>query len=83
MPKIITEATDRRRILGVAAKLFNLRDTGENIDFSTALESVAGGKLYNVVIDTDVTGTLLLKSGNLQQRKTFIPLNKVSKWAES
>jgi len=68
---------DRRRILGVAAKLFNLRDTGENIDFSTALESVAGGKLYNVVIDTDATGTLLLKSGNLQQRKTFIPLNQV------
>merc|ERR1719403_773823 len=68
---------DRRRILGVAAKLFSLRDTGENIDFSTALETAAGGKLYNVVIDTDTTGTLLLKSGNLQQRKTFIPLNKV------
>ena len=67
---------DRRRILGVAAKLFKLRDTDDNIDFSTALETVAGGKLYNVVIDTDTTGTLLLKSGQLQQRKT-IPLNKV------
>merc|ERR550532_2904071 len=68
---------DRKRILGVAAKLFNLRDSDDNIDFSTALETVAGGKLYNVVIDTDTTGTLLLKSGNLQHRKTFIPLNKV------
>lgn len=33
---------DRRRVHGVAAKLFDIRDTGENIDFSTALETGAG-----------------------------------------
>lgn len=69
---------DRRRVHGVAAKLFEIRDTGENIDFSTALETGAGGKLYNVVVDTDDTANALLKRGNLQQRKTFIPLNKIS-----
>jgi hypothetical protein len=29
-------------VLGVAAKLFDLRETEDNIDFSTGLETAAG-----------------------------------------
>ena len=68
---------DRRRVLGVAAKLFQVRDD-HNIDFCTALEEVAGGKLYNVVVDTAVTGQALLSRGNLGRRTTFMPLNKMN-----
>lgn len=31
-----------------------------------------------MVIDTEATGKLLLKKGNLQYRTTFIPMNKIS-----
>ena len=38
----------------------------------------AGGKLYNVVVDTAVTGQALLSRGNLGRRTTFMPLNKMN-----
>lgn len=34
-------------------------------------------QLYDVVVDTDVTSKKLLQYGNLKQRTTFIPLNKI------
>lgn len=34
-------------------------------------------QLYNVVVDTEVTSKKLLQKGRLQQRTTFIPLNKI------
>ena len=34
--------------------------------------------MYYVVVDTDETVNALLERGNLQQRKTFIPLNKMT-----
>jgi structural maintenance of chromosome 2 len=40
-------------------------------------EVVAGGKLYQVVVDTEVTGKALLSKGQLQKRVTIIPLNKI------
>ncbi|KAK7930017.1 hypothetical protein WMY93_006412 [Mugilogobius chulae] len=43
-----------------------------------ALEVVAGGRLYNIVVDTEVTGKKLLEKGELQRRYTIIPLNKIS-----
>ena len=58
----------------MAAKLFSVRDER----FCQAVETAAGGKLYNVVIDTEQVGKELLKGGNLQRRCTFIPLNKIS-----
>jgi len=42
------------------------------------LEVVAGGRLYNVVVDTHDTGTKLLQNGQLKRRCTIIPLNKVA-----
>ncbi|RMB94710.1 hypothetical protein DUI87_28823 [Hirundo rustica rustica] len=43
-----------------------------------ALEAVAGGKLYNIIVDTEVTGKKLLEKGELKHRYTIIPLNKIS-----
>ena len=34
---------------------------------STALEAVAGGKLYQVVVDTEVTGKALLSKGHPEE----------------
>ena len=64
---------DRSRVKGVVAKLMQVKDPA----MSTALEVVAGGKLYQVVVDTEVTGKALLSKGQLQKRVTIIPLNKI------
>lgn len=63
-------------IKGVAAKLFSLDES--NFDSATALEISAGGKLYNVVVDNEVTGSQLLERGQLRKRVTIIPLNKIA-----
>jgi len=65
---------DRRQVKGVAAKLFRIKDEM----FCTGLETAAGGKLYNVVVDTDLVGKQILKNGQLARRATLIPLNKVA-----
>ncbi|XP_052756317.1 structural maintenance of chromosomes protein 2 [Galleria mellonella] len=65
---------DSRRVLGTICKLIEVRDPV----YCTALETAAGGRLYNVVVDTEVTSKLLLQRGNLQTRTTIIPLNKIS-----
>lgn len=41
------------------------------------LQVAAGGKLYNVVVDTETTGKQLLQHGDLRRRVTIIPLNKI------
>jgi len=64
---------DRRKVKGVAAKLFSVKDDR----FCTALETAAGGKLFNVVVDTEQVGKMLLEKGELTRRVTLIPLNKV------
>ncbi|XP_053614104.1 structural maintenance of chromosomes protein 2 [Plodia interpunctella] len=65
---------DHSRVSGTVCRLIDVRDPV----YCTALETAAGGKLYNVVVDTDVTSKLLLQRGNLQSRTTIIPLNKIS-----
>jgi structural maintenance of chromosome 2 len=67
---------DRFKVKGLVAQLFTL-DKG-HISASTALEVCAGGRLYNVVVDTEVTGTQLLQNGELKKRVTIIPLNKIT-----
>lgn len=34
--------------------------------------------MYSVATDTDVTSKMILKNGQLQQRTTMIPINKIS-----
>ncbi|XP_066460518.1 structural maintenance of chromosomes protein 2 isoform X1 [Eleutherodactylus coqui] len=65
---------DRNRVKGLVATLISVKD----VSTATALEVVAGGRLYNVVVDTEVTGKKLLEKGELKQRFTIIPLNKIS-----
>ncbi|KAJ4459087.1 putative Structural maintenance of chromosomes protein 2 [Paratrimastix pyriformis] len=45
--------------------------------YATALEVVAGGRLFQVVVDSEVTAKALLQHGSLERRVTIIPLNKI------
>ncbi|RMY62029.1 hypothetical protein D0865_00668 [Hortaea werneckii] len=67
---------DRRRVKGLVAQLFNLPT--DHSEAGTALEICAGGRLYNVVVDTAQTGTELLQNGKLRRRVTIVPLDKIS-----
>ncbi|GAV68102.1 SMC_N domain-containing protein/SMC_hinge domain-containing protein, partial [Cephalotus follicularis] len=65
---------DRSKVKGVVANLIKVKDRST----MTALEVTAGGKLFNVVVDTESTGKLLLQNGDLRRRVTIIPLNKIN-----
>lgn len=65
---------DSRRVKGVAASLFRVKDP----KYTRALSSVIGGSWRNVVTDNDETGKLLLERGNLQTRTTIIPMTKMT-----
>ncbi|KPJ17687.1 Structural maintenance of chromosomes protein 2 [Papilio machaon] len=65
---------DHGRVAGTVCRLVDVKDP----KYCTALETAAGGRLYNVVVDTEVTSKLLLERGQLQTRTTIIPLNKIS-----
>ncbi|PHH88218.1 hypothetical protein CDD83_7809 [Cordyceps sp. RAO-2017] len=72
---------DRSKVKGLVAQLFTLDK--EHTGAGTALEICAGGRLYNVVVDTEVTGTQLLQKGKLRKRVTIIPLNKIAAFRAS
>lgn len=65
---------DRSKVKGLVAKLV----TVQNPEHSTALEVVAGGRLFQVVVDEAITGKALLERGQLERRVTIIPLDKIS-----
>ncbi|XP_019869858.1 structural maintenance of chromosomes protein 2 isoform X2 [Aethina tumida] len=60
-------------VSGVVCNLFRCRESIH----TTALETVAGGRLFNVVVNDDQTSRALLQRGQLKSRTTFIPLNKI------
>ncbi|KAK8652071.1 hypothetical protein V6N13_061095 [Hibiscus sabdariffa] len=64
---------DRTKVKGVVAKLIKMKDGSA----MTALEVTAGGKLFNVVVDSQNTVKQLLQNGDLRRRVTIIPLNKI------
>ncbi|KQK11078.1 hypothetical protein BRADI_2g57967v3 [Brachypodium distachyon] len=64
---------DRSKVKGVVARLIKIKDSTT----ATALEVAAGGRLYNVVVDSETTGKQLLQNGDLKRRVTIIPLNKI------
>ncbi|KAI1824195.1 RecF/RecN/SMC N terminal domain-containing protein [Xylaria intraflava] len=72
---------DRSKVKGLVAQLFTLDK--DHTEAGTALEICAGGRLYNVVVDSEVTGTQLLQGGKLRKRVTIIPLNKISAFKAS
>ncbi|CAM1300108.1 SMC2 (predicted), partial [Pycnogonum litorale] len=65
---------DRRKVYGPVCNLFRVKDNRH----TTALEVCAGGKLHNIVVDSEETCKKLLKNGQLKRRYTFIPLSKIS-----
>jgi structural maintenance of chromosome 2 len=64
---------DRSKVKGLIAKLIHVKAS----EHATALEVVAGGKLYQVVVDEAITGKALLDRGKLERRVTIIPLDKI------
>ncbi|ANB14486.1 condensin subunit SMC2 [Sugiyamaella lignohabitans] len=63
-------------VRGLVAQLFSLDKS--KYPQATAIEVCAGGRLFNVVVDNDVTAAQLLQNGKLKRRVTIIPLNKIS-----
>ncbi|XP_035738888.1 structural maintenance of chromosomes protein 2-like isoform X2 [Vespa mandarinia] len=61
-------------VKGLACTLLTIK----NKDTAYALDVAASGKLYNVIVDTENTSKRLLQHGQLQQRVTIIPLNKIN-----
>merc|ERR1712238_547070 len=64
---------DRSKVKGLVAKLIEV----QNPIYATALEVVAGGKLYQVIVDEAITGKAILDRGKLKRRVTIIPLDKI------
>jgi len=64
---------DTSKIKGIVANLVSVKDSRDSV----ALEVVAGGRLYHVVVDEHITGKALLERGKLQRRVTIIPLDKI------
>ena len=65
---------DAARVRGPLARLVTVSDPGA----ASALEVVAGGRLFHMVVEDDVTATALLARGRLRSRVTIVPLNRVS-----
>lgn len=64
---------DRSKVKGLVARLVEVKRS----EHATALEVVAGAKLYQVVVDEAITGKALLSRGKLRRRVTIIPLDKI------
>jgi len=64
---------DRSKVKGMVAKLIHVKQPAH----ATALEVVAGGKLFQIVVDEAITGKALLSRGKLKRRVTIIPLDKI------
>lgn len=63
-------------VRGVAIQLFNLNSAHN--DKALALQVCAGGRLYNVIVDSVSAASALLERGQLKRRVTIIPLDKIS-----
>lgn len=72
---------DRSKVKGLVAQLFSIDK--RYMQAGTALEICAGGRLYNVVVDSAETGAALLQGGKLKKRVTIIPLNKIAAFRAS
>lgn len=64
---------DRKNVRGVVAKLFKLKDP----KFATALEVVAGGRLYNIVVNYAEVAKVLIDKKCIQNRVTMLPMDKI------
>ncbi|KAL9650452.1 hypothetical protein ABK040_004676 [Willaertia magna] len=60
-------------VKGLLANLFKIKDKKH----TCALEVAAGPKLYQVVVDTEITAKELIEKGNINRRVTCVPLNNI------
>ncbi|ODV89395.1 hypothetical protein CANCADRAFT_139250 [Tortispora caseinolytica NRRL Y-17796] len=67
---------NRKKVKGMIGNLFTLLE--DRSDAATALETCAGGRLFNVVTDDQETAKLLIEKGQLRRRFTFVPLTKIN-----
>jgi structural maintenance of chromosome 2 len=72
---------DRSKVKGLVAQLFTLDKN--HLRAGTALEVCAGGRLYNVVVDSSSIGSQLIQNGKLKKRVTIIPLDKIAAFRAS
>merc|ERR1711871_820770 len=64
---------NRSSVKGLVANLINVPEPVHAL----ALEVAAGGKLLQVVVDTEVTANAILANGQLKKRVSFLPLNRI------
>ncbi|CAG2104682.1 unnamed protein product, partial [Medioppia subpectinata] len=64
---------DRSAVIGVVCNLFRVRDT----KYAYALEKAVGGRLYNVVMRDSQSAKAILDRGQLRERRTLIPLDRI------
>ena len=64
---------NRSCVKGLVANLINVPDPKHAL----ALEVAAGGKLLQVVVDSEVTANAILANGQLKKRVSFLPLNRI------
>lgn len=65
---------DKNLVRGRIIKLFSIRED----KYARALEEVAGGRLYSVVVETDDVAKVLLKNRSFRHREVLIPNNKIA-----
>uniref|UniRef100_A0A0V0G6N5 Structural maintenance of chromosomes protein n=1 Tax=Triatoma dimidiata TaxID=72491 RepID=A0A0V0G6N5_TRIDM len=64
---------DHSKVRGLLCKLLKVKDQR----FARALETAAGGKLFNVVTENEHISSKLIERGQLLRRTTFAPMNKI------
>jgi len=64
---------DRRKVYGVAAGLFKVKD----LRFCAALDAAGGGKLRNVIVESADVASKLFARGRLERRVVCLPLDKM------
>jgi structural maintenance of chromosome 2 len=72
---------DRSKVKGLVAQLITVDPS--SLNQVTALEVCAGGRLYNVVVEDNVTASQLLDNGRLTRKVTMIPLNQIRAFVAS
>eukprot|EP01022_Parablepharisma_sp_SALTPOND_P018386 TRINITY_DN2_c0_g3_i1.p2 TRINITY_DN2_c0_g3~~TRINITY_DN2_c0_g3_i1.p2 ORF type:complete len:664 (+),score=101.84 TRINITY_DN2_c0_g3_i1:1978-3969(+) len=65
---------DRRKVHGRVISLLKLKD----MKYAKALEYIAGGKLFYVVVDSEQVSKFLLEHECFIQRETCVPNNRIS-----
>lgn len=65
---------NRNSVKGLVCMNLKVKDAG----MARALQVAGGGRLFNVIVDTEKTSKKILERGNLQKRTTIIPLNQIS-----